>query len=213
MNTYTDKERLDFLIFVYFGVDTLTFDKAVDRAYRDFCRTLTQLNGRGKEYREKAMDILKKGIQKLCSAESCEKFDYYHNELCNEIKNIDNSVFSHGKVQKWVNMTMKYLYVFDCDGFDFSKVTEYMHIPLDSYVLQALDGEDGVSMYDGGKHKKWKHVVWSKLDEDTYEKIQTHIRLELKKKYPNTYPINWEFEKWLKIAIEEKKINSIAAKR
>ncbi len=201
MNTYTDKERLDFLMFVYFGVDnTLTFEKAVDRAYRDFCRTLTQLNGQGKEYRKEATDILEEGIQNLCVAENCKNFYSRHNKLCNDIRKINSDVFSYGKAQKWVNMTMKYLYVFGCDGFDFNNVADYMHIPLDSYVLQALDGEDGVSMYVGSKYKKWKHIVWSKLDEGTYEKIQTHIRLELKKKYPDKHPIDWEFKKWLEIA-------------
>lgn len=110
--------------------------------------------------------------------------------------NIKNQKYNLAMVKhkKWVNMTIKYLYILEVEGYTFDSVFENLHIPIDNYVFDAVEKELGI---------KRPVDAWSKFDKKEYLKYQEDIRGELRKK--NISPLIWEFENWLKEAQEDKK--------
>lgn len=49
---------------------------------------------------------------------------------------INEESFTIGQSQKWLNMTLKYLWLLNIllDGLN----EEYLHIPVDSYIIEAV---------------------------------------------------------------------------
>lgn len=122
---------------------------------------------------------------------------------------------SYGQAQKWINMTLKYLSVFEHDTY--KAYYPYFHVPLDKYVLTYLEkdrnfvdtlsllqnGSDGDDNKDGrttGKKlseimKKGKadDFAWSRWDDyDEYMMVQEAFR----QTYSDEIPLDKEFEIW-----------------
>lgn len=198
-NKIDDSDILEFLKFSYFGNLKDPIEVASNRAYRDMCRTI-KFNGLSEEnrlkLRKKVKDDFKTEIDNLTSKIQGD-FDKWHEQLCKKI--IDEYKkskiqLSYGQAQKWVNMTIKYLYILEVEGYTFDSIFEDLHIPIDNYVFDAVEKELGI---------KRPADAWSKLDKKEYLKYQEDIREELRKK--NSSPLIWEFENWLKEAQEDKK--------
>lgn len=217
---YTKKEKaaIDFLIFSYFGFtldageDTI-IDKVIDRSYRDASSHVLSVDDSEKQSRKNdASKIIKERLNALT-----EKFDAWHEDcidaLCKAYENCKykeikkkNSEdtytleFTYGIAQKWLNMTMKYLYILNTffpDKKICKKVNELshtLHVPLDSYIFEAAANED--------KSYPWSKEKWSKISvyEDYWE-----YQEKIKKKFSS--PIDWEGNAWLKIAKERNKKN------
>ena len=98
--------------------------------------------------------------------------------------------FTVGLAQKWVNMTLKYLWILGV--VDAESETE-LEVPIDSYILEALC-ELGLDV----KHIKWS--TWNNFAE--YITIQE----ELKKIITNEFQtrIAWENEAWIRVAETKK---------
>lgn len=198
-NKIDDSNILEFLKFSYFGNLKDPIEVASNRAYRDMCRTI-KFNGLSEEnrlkLRKKVKDDFKTEIDNL-TLKIQGDFDKWHEQLCKKI--IDEYKkskiqLSYGQAQKWVNMTIKYLYILEVEGYTFDSIFEDLHIPIDNYVFDAVEKELGI---------KRPADAWSKLDKKEYLKYQEDIREELRKK--NSSPLIWEFENWLKEAQEDKK--------
>ncbi|WP_455520946.1 hypothetical protein [Parvimonas micra] len=198
-NKIKKEELLKFLKFSYFGNLKDPIEATSNRAYRDMCRTI-KFNGLSEKnrlkLRKKVKDDFKTEIDNLTSKIQGD-FDKWHEQLCKKI--IDEYKkskiqLSYGQAQKWVNMTIKYLYILEVEGYTFDSVFENLHIPIDNYVFDAVEKELGI---------KRPVDAWSKLDKKEYLKYQEDIRGELRKK--NISPLIWEFENWLKEAQEDKK--------
>ena len=86
-------------------------------------------------------------------------YDDWFYDTCEElIKSMNDDskeeYFTFGHAQKWVNMTMKYLYViksifikYEPNNVDrFSKLSEELekklHVPIDSYILESVSATD-----------------------------------------------------------------------
>lgn len=151
-------------------------------------------------------------MQKLIeSIEKCPgknaDFDSWHKSVCQQIESTMNNKklellkekFTFGQAQKWVNMTLKYLWLLDMLPKGIS--AEDLHVPIDSFILKALkdDGISDISDKDGTY--KYKEEAWSRLTTDNYDTIQKEIRKVAKKKENNT-PIEWESTAWIKVAKE-----------
>lgn len=101
-----------------------------------------------------------------------------------------NQKFHFGQVQKWVNMTLKYLYLLGIIH-DNSK----LHIPIDNYIINAFKQND---IYVPSK-------AWSRFDDtDYYNQYKSYME-RLDEPY-----IDWEHKTWIEQAEKEKgiKINS-----
>ena len=145
-------------------------------------------------------------------------FDDWHKAKCEEIINfMNNSIdksntkilkkenFTIGQAQKWVNMTLKYLWLLD--ALPAGVEPEYLHVPIDSYIIEiAYDNknkfENALGLLEDKPPKSW-----SKLSEyDEYFEIQEAIRKAIKTNTTNeTIPIKWESLAWIEVA--EKQAN------
>ena len=189
-----DQDRVDFLLYAYFGGGGDAFALAGRRAYRDLCRTLRFHGGSGLDQREHVIALLREQIGSLlaCHAMTQEDYDAWHRGVCGDLVayyKTQNIAFTVGHAQKWVNMTMKYLYIHG--GVDVTAVFDFLHVPVDSYIFSAVEQQLGM---------KRPCSAWSKLaDYETYLRYQKNIRARLEMP-----PLRWEFSNWLKTAKERK---------
>lgn len=146
-------------------------------------------------------------------------FDDWHKAKCEEIINfMNNSIdksntkilkkeekFTIGQAQKWVNMTLKYLWLLN--ALPTGVKPEYLHVPIDSYIIEiAYDNKNKFENALGLLEEKPKES-WSKLPEyEEYFKIQEAIRKAIKTNATKeTIPIKWESLAWIEVA--EKQAN------
>ena len=188
------------LKFLYFGSTDNCYKASSKKAYLDLCRTII-FNGAASINRkecENAVDLLiEDEISNIVQSgvSSQEKYNEWHSKLCNKIIKIytaKNIEFHFGQAQKWINMTVKYLYVIN--DIDFSKIINYAHIPLDNYVFKAAEKELGI---------KQPIKAWSRMDKQEYKSYQCELREAIINN--NKSPLKWEMIYWLK----EAKINSV----
>lgn len=188
-----DEDILKFLKAAYFGDFSDCYKAACNRAYRDMNRTIRFDNlldedreDLKNEVKEKLKDEIKDNLNKISSQ---KEFDVWHKKVCDRIKEIYKGkeiTLTYGQAQKWINMTIKYLYVLEPETFD--GVFEFLHIPIDNYVLKIAKEELDVKKIEG---------AWSKLDDyNEYLNYQKNIR----NKIGESVPLRWEFENWLKAA-------------
>lgn len=146
-------------------------------------------------------------------------FDKWHEEKCKEItekmngnyetvnnsdEKVLNKSFTIGQAQKWVNMTLKYLWLLDT--LPAGVEPEYLHVPIDSYIIEIAYNKTDAFKYSLELEDK-PEKSWSKLSEyEDYSKRQKEIREAIKKKITNeTIPIEWESLAWIEVA--EKQAN------
>lgn len=143
-------------------------------------------------------------------------FDDWHKAKCEEIINfMNNSIdksntnilkedFTIGQAQKWVNMTLKYLWLLN--ALPTGVKPEYLHVPIDSYIIKIAYSKKVTFKYALGLEDKPKKS-WSKLPKyEKYFEIQKAIREAIKTNTTNeTIPIKWESLAWIEVA--EKQAN------
>ena len=192
------KDSYDFLKHMLFGSWRSIYVAASERAYRDMCRTLrniSQSEANSTKLRseidifleEEICSLLKRGIANQ------KQYDEWHEKLCLSIQNhyITSDVdMTIGQAQKWVNMTMKYLFIADVPGT--ADIFYFCHVPVDSYIINAAE-----------KQLKLKRpaVPWSKInDYRAYANYQRELRTRL----GNVALLEWEFKTWISMAADKK---------
>ena len=149
---------VDFLIYSYFSIsktekwDT-ALDKVISRAFIDATqrgasakvpKKLT--DSYGKQY-QNARSYLKDQIKVIFSNSCKEHFDAWHKRNSLELskKQGDSGYFTVGNAQKWINMSIKYVYllkeIIEPESEFNSRINEcekLFHIPVDSYILEAI---------------------------------------------------------------------------
>lgn len=184
-----EEELLKFLKFSYFGDLNISIKVASNRAYRDMCRTIrfgNFLKDDRLELKKEVNSFLDTEIKSL-TLNFQGDFDTWHCEVCKNMKNLyeENGIkLNYGQAQKWINMTIKYLYLFG--GYTFDSVFEELHIPVDNYILDIANKNVGID-----KPK----TPWSKWDEEQYRNYQNEIKSKIK-----IAPLLWEFKNWLEVA-------------
>ena len=220
---------IDFLMYSYFGITSACKSEemifaCIKRAYLDACRTITFPNcdifskndSKGYFFMTEVARVIYKKINEITG-----DYDEWHRSVCESIiaegqSDRMNTFYgesiqlTYGHAQKWVNMTMKYLYLLEIllekgyVGCNWEK----LHVPIDSYVMEAFDRES---------KKKSKDILevsaWSNIEsEDRYKEYQEKIR-EIAK---GETPVNWEGPAWISVAEirskkeAEKKSNRLA---
>lgn len=192
-----DTDIVNSLRGLYFGsaLGEGEYKAAVFRAYLDFSRTIkfcNAMNDQRLKRKEDIVSLFEKQIKELHSrsVSTQEDFDAWHGEVCENIIKKYNGVatLTYGQAQKWVNMTIKYLYLLSAESFE--KEFSFLHIPIDRYVIDAAK-KLGV---------KKPGVAWSALEEGQYKAYQQALRTAIQKEDPNTAPLRWEFRSWLEAA-------------
>lgn len=171
------------------------------------------------------IDIRKKRIEDVCSKliESIEDFpncpddfDTWHDGRCAQIicqmntpyddgrKKFlkDGFTFTYGQAQKWVNMTLKYLWLLDMLPKGLSEAK--LHVPVDSFILEALKetqqfNTKGNKITGSGESYYYNGEAWSAISEyKNYKKLQDGIRNIAEKQ--GISPIQWEGSAWMDVA-------------
>lgn len=140
--------------------------------------------------REKVTTIFKDEILILRTSEisNQNEFDLWHKNLCNRIIETyrDQEIkLTYGQAQKWINMTIKYLYVLGYSSFE--NVFDYLHIPVDNYIFEIAMKQYGVIK---------PNVAWSKWDD--YDCQYLKYQKAIKNKIKDISPLRWEFQNWVK---------------
>src|SRR3989339_9480 len=156
-----------FLIRVYFGEiknDNLLENKiqiAINKAYLDFCRTLHEFS-KEKEHDDILVDsklYLKNKILELTKEQKPNQnfYDNWHRQTCDNIIKffpLTKNYFHYGQAQKWINMTLKYLFVLEVS--ELNNMLAFLHVPIDNIILDKLKNRQ----MDYPKFE----TPWSKID-------------------------------------------------
>lgn len=241
------ENAVDFLLYSYFKVTRKADEDdcikaAIKKAYEDatnqgaFNAIVDNQVERIKEARKNGSDVMYSGMKGLFSA-TPEEFDRKHQELCHAlvemfcgIKAKDGSeAFTYGNAQKWVNMTLKNLYVmcgiislFQDKGKGMEELCENFkmqapcfHVPVDSYILEKVwpqgKGKEDSSWLPGvrllksglcGKYTPEKMTAWSKWGPEDYDSFRKFIKTYVKEQ--GKTELDWEGPAWIEIAEKRK---------
>lgn len=167
---------------------------AVRKAYADM--SVRSIKGFGKvndkDKRELRENFAEKFIETFCKAEAPltqEAFDARHQEVCEDFLRELNKLCDkynlkkqhYGKAQKIVNMTFKYLYLFEKNE-PIQPFFALCHMALDSNICGYL--KDAFKKH--GMKKNLFEMSWSNLDVGQYKEMQKEIR-DYCKKYSSDY--------------------------
>jgi len=129
-------------------------------------------------------------IEKLTTIRSQETFDEWHRSTCVRLKHVYSdqnfSSFYIGQAQKWVNMMLKYLFMFPEMSERLRDVYIYCHVPLDNIILRRLNSM-GLRRIDLRKD------VWSRIDD--YEKYMIY-QCDIREFFLGSAPLAAEFDLW-----------------
>ena len=176
----------DFLLRAYFGSKDDGDLKAacIHRAYLDFNRTLSGIATLADKegVHKDAVGRIKLALRELSSGEigNQEEFDSWHRHTCMCLKSIyenRNFLMKIGQTQKWINMTIKYIYTFGDErirGFD--PIYPLCHVPLDNQIINNLQCYEppelslpwsGIDCYDQYlRYQKWIRETFTILPLD-----------------------------------------------
>ena len=166
-NATLDKDdAISFLIVCYFGTEEDPILAALDKAYIDM-QTHT-VSGNQKTLFKKRKEITEFLYNKISHISDEVDYDTWHKSVSDQVKK-KYPKLSYGQIQKWINMTVKYLYTLKqlgvngiSDYFSNDHISDF-HPALDSYVLSAIN-EEG---------------PWSKIKEyDEYDAIRKKLSFE-----------------------------------
>ena len=159
MTKLTQEDVHDFWLNVYFGTSDYgrLKEAAVDRAYRDFNRTM---HGFGKIRQEISYAVLRQGLLKLLNTlllneYDQDEFDKGHKKTCEELIRLFEKVadykISIGQAQKWVNMSLKYWFAIGEKRIPrVEKNYEYYHVPLDNIIQENFTNMALISLKQDG---------------------------------------------------------------
>ena len=160
VNKYADS----FLLYVR------DFSGAANKAYADMARRTLRIKEGPKgriKLKKNATKVLRQAVESLKIDSS--DFRKWHEKSCDALIACYGGQLSYGQAQKWLNMLLKYLYVYDVKGYEALFTEERirtMDLPVDTTVIKKLR-KYGVNS---------PAIGWSKWDKGTYCAYQTSAR-------------------------------------
>lgn len=188
VNKYADR---------FLMAEVKNFEGAAHKAYADMARRTLRIKENSKErkvLKEQATEILRQAVEKLKNDSS--DFPKWHEKSCNALIACYGGQISYGQAQKWLNMLLKYLYVYDVKGYEtlFSsrEGIAALDMPVDSKVIDALRRKYAVKPPTAG---------WSVWDRNTYLAYQAAARSALQsasdiENSDERLPFYWELIHW-----------------
>lgn len=188
VNKYADR---------FLMAEVKNFEGAAHKAYADMARRTLRIKEDSKKrkvLKEQATKILRQAVEKLKKDSS--DFPKWHEKSCNALIACYGGQLSYGQAQKWLNMLLKYLYVYDVNGYEtlFSSRERIaaLDMPVDSKVIEALHRKYNVKRPTAG---------WSVWDRNTYRAYQAAARSALHnapdiENPDERLPFYWELIHW-----------------
>lgn len=187
-----DNKAIDYVLFCYFGSHGDDVDAVINRAYVDMAsHTLKSFEEAEKrwECRWNASKEIKAALNNIS-----DFYDEWHESICNAIiSKYPENILSYGQAQKWINMTVKYIYVLKQLGklngqYEYisdEHVSEF-HAPIDSYILTNI--------------LKDNETVWSKMNHLQYLNIREKLKSE-------SFGFLDELQEWDEIVVGSRKFD------
>lgn len=169
-----------------FGNESDMIAAASKRAYRDFCRTIDfeEKTDHSKAV-EEVTSVIRTRLKRLSGVQSREGYDKWHKELNDAIADaFTDASLKVGQIQKWINMTMKYLIILKEEPQ--KGIRAYLHVPIDTIILKKSGHADFFLSKNPNESKTWSQID----DYDKYMSFQNMLREE------HEIPIEWEFKAW-----------------
>ena len=179
---------------LYFGDDPDGLSCCIGRAYRDLNRTLhglTQIPDT-QSIRARASIVVRSFLTRLVESTGVVSdqaaFDERHRdastELCSTYSGAGFPEFRVGQAQKWLNMALKYVFVFGEDRLPgYAQVFGLAHVPIDNIILDRLRTY-GVPRLA---------TTWSRVN--SYEEYMG-VQRWLRSAFPDSAPLAVEFHLW-----------------
>ena len=187
VNKYADR---------FLMAEVKNFEGAAHKAYADMARRTLRIKENSKEriaLKKSATEILRQAVEKLKNDPS--DFPKWHEKSCNALIACYGGQISYGQAQKWLNMLLKYLYVYDVKEYEtlFSREgIAALDMPVDSKVIETLHRKYNVKRPTAG---------WSVWDRNTYRAYQAAARSALHnapdiENPDERLPFYWELIHW-----------------
>lgn len=182
---------------LFLMAEVKNFEGAAHKAYADMARRTLRIKENSKEriaLKKSATEILRQAVEDLKNDSS--DFPKWHEKSCNALIACYGGQLSYGQAQKWLNMLLKYLYVYDVNGYEtlFSsrEGIAALDMPVDSKVIEALHRKYNVKRPTAG---------WSVWDRNTYRAYQAAARSALHnapdiENPDEQIPFYWELIYW-----------------
>ena len=186
------EEYFGFLIRCYFGDGGDPLQLCVRRAYLDLNRTMHGFAGHAsaESLRDEAHRKVAEKVAALTQAKASQKsFDAWHRRACTDIREHyregDWDFFTYGQAQKWVNMTLKYVFALgEARLAGYLPYYGFAHIPIDNVFVAAAQAVGGPELPG----------PWSRLDDyAAYFDLQKCYR----DMFAPSAPLAAEFRLWL----------------
>lgn len=220
-------DATNFLLYSYFGMDPEKLKEKKDeevinncakKAYLDLCRTL-RFNDKDETkhqtFRDDICKLIEEKIYGLLQNMSNKKFDFdkeyydildYIQREGEKKKDVLKKTFTYGQAQKWLNMTMKYMWLLGLWENKFNNVLSALHVPVDSYIIEAACKEN---IFSKTKKPTSEYKSWSTWDRTQYEEFQDALHdASLSSNAEKITPIEWECSAWIRIAEERREKKS-----
>jgi len=187
--TLTQQDILNFWIRVYLGTTNTVELKqaAIDRAYRDFNRTMHGIRDiQTPQFYQSLKNLLNEITDEAVSITFNQvEFDKWHKQKCDILKSEFITLLayeiSYGQAQKWINMSLKYMSALGnnvINGIDNNY--KYFHIPIDNIIQEKLELHNIPSI-----SKKWSRI-------DNYD-IYLNYQYKVRRTFMNQIPLDVEF--------------------
>ena len=186
----TPKDQENFVYRLYFGADGDALDQVIRRAYLDLSRTIHGAGSCPDGQKEAAL-FLRREIESLPSniaALTQQGFDQWHEATCSALCAVYSTAgydqFFIGQSQKWINMAMKYIYVFGETRLPgYAPHYRLCHVPIDNILLKANEFKELACFTE----------PWSRIKEySAYMSFQSAVRCQ----FPDSAPLAVEFVAW-----------------
>lgn len=186
----TLREQHQHLLLFYFGAGTDPIKQCVDRAYRDFNRTMHGLKScpLAGEAGRRFLSGRLRDIETSNEIHDQSSFDAWHERGCRgliaAVRDAGYTDMHIGQAQKWLNMALKYAFVFPVEQLSaFEKIFPWCHVPIDNIILKCVEFK-GAPTFD---------TAWSRIENyEAYMAFQRWVRLA----FPGQAPLAVEFNAW-----------------
>lgn len=183
------------------------FQAAVKTAYTTFCRTIkfdalkTLTNTKKTKIKThlKALvaNEIKNSLDELKNKPelSQEIYDRWHCETRKKIIDIyKNNEYSielyHGQAQKWLNITLKHLYVMNLPSYKWiyeGNIKQFLHVAVDTIITKRANEKLNIEKPSD---------CWSSWNENAYQNYQKELREKIQEANKDAIPFEWEFDSW-----------------
>ncbi len=192
------KEIEDFWIRCYLGSTNGTdlIKLSISRAYRDLNRTIHGMKNveieKSKNNYAALSEMVRNSALVLLNTQfkNQAEFDLEHEKQCHELINVfnklyssENLIFHVGQSQKWINMTLKYLYALGKERHQLSLDNyKYFHIPIDNIIQEELRRKYSIAPLKS----KWSRI-------NSYQEYLAY-QIKVRNKFEDKIPMDVEFE-------------------